>query len=314
MPEASPFKPPMWPQKASPDPADVAGRQWGVISGEQLHDCGVSVRTVRRWSAAGKLHVIHRGVYAFGHAWVPIEGRLVAALLHAGRDAVLSHATAAWWWGLIPEPPELIEVSSASRVRSTAGVAVHHPRHLERARHRRLPITPIPRTIIDFAATASLTRVRLALAQADYRRLLDVGAIEAALGPGRPGSARLRYALERHQPRLARARSPLEVRFLLLCESAGIPLPEVNVRMAGWKVDALWRRERLAVELDAYGNHHTRAQIDRDRRKELRLRALGFTVVRYSEQQLDDEPEAVIADVLAHLEESAPISSTATSA
>jgi hypothetical protein len=301
--EASPVEPARWPQKASLDPADVAGRQWGVIGMEQLRHCGVSSRTVRRWSTGGKLHVIHRGVYAFGHASVPVEGRLVAALLHAGPGAVLSHATAAWWWKLIPEPPNCIEVSSPSRVRSTAGVIVHHPRHLEQTRHRRFPVTPISRTIVDFAATASLTQVRLALAEADYRRLLDVKALEGAMGQGRPGTALLRYALERHQPRLAQASSPLEIRFLLLCESAGIPLPEVNARVAGWKVDAFWRRQRLVVELDGYGNHHTRAQIDRDRRKELHLRKAGFPVVRYSEQQIDEEQTAVVADVLARLAE-----------
>ncbi len=76
--------------------------------------------------------------------------------------------------------------------------------------------------------------------------------------------------------------------------------------MAGWKVDAFWRRQRLVVELDGYGNHHTRAQIDRDRRKELDLRSAGFSVVRDSERQIDEEPTAVVADVLARLGELQP--------
>ncbi|MBV9800735.1 MAG: type IV toxin-antitoxin system AbiEi family antitoxin domain-containing protein [Solirubrobacterales bacterium] len=97
------------PQNASARAATVAGEQWGVIGRQQLHDCGISPRTVSRWMAAGKLHVIHHGVYAFGHASVPIEGRLVAALLHAGPGAVLSHATAAWWWGLVDKEPRRIE-------------------------------------------------------------------------------------------------------------------------------------------------------------------------------------------------------------
>ncbi|MBV9006132.1 MAG: type IV toxin-antitoxin system AbiEi family antitoxin domain-containing protein, partial [Solirubrobacterales bacterium] len=44
--------------------ADVAGKQWGVIGHQQLEDCGVSPRAASRWLAAGKLYVIHRGVYA----------------------------------------------------------------------------------------------------------------------------------------------------------------------------------------------------------------------------------------------------------
>jgi predicted transcriptional regulator of viral defense system len=283
--------------------ADVAGRQWGVIGSQQLRACGIAKSTACRWRAAGKLHVIHHGIYALGHRSIPVEGRLVAALIHAGPDAALSHATAAWWWGLIPEEPATIHVSSPSFAGSTDGVLVHHPRHLEPMSHRRFPITTVARTIIDFAATAPLNRVRTALAQAEYRRLLDVQAVEAALRQGRPGTARLRKALERHQPRLALTRSPLENAFIPLCESAGIAVPEINVRIAGWTVDALWRREGLVVELDGYGNHHTRAQIERDRRKELCLRRAGLSVIRYSEEQVTEEAGLVLADVLARLSE-----------
>jgi hypothetical protein len=290
-------------QKASVRAARVAGRQWGVIGAQQLRACGVSKSTARRWRADGKLYVLHRGIYALGHPSIPIEGRLVAALIHAGPTAALSHATAAWWWGLIQEQPRRIEISSLSRPRSLPEVLVHYPLRVERCRHRGFPITTVPQTLIDFAATAPLNRVRKALAQAEYKRLLDMRAVEAALGRGRPGSANLRKALVRHQPKLALTASPLEDAFIPLCESAGIAVPEINVRIEGWTVDALWRRERLVVELDGYGNHHSRAQIERDRRKELDLRGAGLVVVRYSEDQVMEEPESVLADVLEQLRE-----------
>jgi len=56
--------------------------------------------------------------------------------------------------------------------------------------------------------------------------------------------------MDRHEPRIALTRSELERRFLALCESAGLPLPEVNAVVEGWTVDALWCRERVVVELD----------------------------------------------------------------
>jgi hypothetical protein len=154
---------------------------------------------------------------------------------------------------------------------------------------------------LDYAAEAELPAVRRVLAEADYTRLLDLQAVEAILGQGRPGTAKLRTALERHQPRLARTRSPLEEAFIPLLERAGIPLPEINARLEGWTVDALWRRERLVVELDGYDNHRTPAQIERDRRKELQLRAAGFLVIRYSGYQADHEPQLVAADLQAAL-------------
>ena len=93
------------------------------------------------------MHTIHRGVYALGHSSVPIEGRLVAALLHAGPGALLSHQAAGWWWGLLDREPGVIDVSAPGRRRSLDGVRVHHPRVLDGTRWRRLPITTVSRTL-----------------------------------------------------------------------------------------------------------------------------------------------------------------------
>ena len=134
------------------------------------------------------------------------------------------------------------------------------------------------------------------LAQADYDGRLNIEAIDAALGKGRRGSSNLRTALKRHRPELAHTRSRLERMFLEICESEGWPIPEVNEYLAGWQVDALWRDKRLAVELDGHGNHHTPAQLRRDRQKELALRGAGFIPVRYSGEQLEQRGE-VVADL-----------------
>jgi hypothetical protein len=288
-------------QNASVRAAEVASAQWGVISLRQLRDCGVNADAAERWRRAGRLHTVHRGVYALGHPTIPIEGRLVAGLLHAGLGAVLSHATAAWWWGLINPEPAVIDVSAPGRCGSLDRVRVHHPRVIDGTRWRRLPITTVPRTLLDLAAEASIDLLRRALAQADYRQLLRVDDVAAVCGHGRPGSALLRKALERHEPRLAMTRSELERLFLALCEAAGIVLPEVNVVVEGWTVDALWRHERVVVELDGRDNHSSAGQIDRDRRKDLQLRAAGYVVLRYTWAQVVYEPAAVIADLLAAL-------------
>jgi hypothetical protein len=262
-----------------------------------------------RWRSSGQLHVVHTAVFSLGHPSIPIEGRLVGALLHAGPDAVLSHATAAWWWDLIDDQPPVIEVSTESWARSCPGVIVHHrrsldpTRHRHPTRHRRFPITSVAQALLDYAGQADLIKVRRALAQADYLRLLDLMAVEAVLGQGKPGAKRLRQALKRHQPRLAHARSWLETVFVPLCESAGLPLPELNARVAGWTVDALWREKQLVVELDGYDNHSTRAQIERDRCKELALRAAGFQVIRYTWEQVVHQPERVGADLATALGE-----------
>jgi very-short-patch-repair endonuclease len=71
-------------------------------------------------------------------------------------------------------------------------------------------------------------------------------------------------------------------------------------------VDALWRSERLAVELDGYEGHRSRGQTERDRRRDLQLRMAGFTAIRYTWRQINDEPDRVAADLQRQLSSSAP--------
>jgi hypothetical protein len=282
--------------------ARIAAGQWGVIGWDQLRACGIGETTVRRWRDAGRLHVIHRGVYALGHPSVPIEGRLVAAVIHAAPGAALSHRTAAWWWQLLPDVPGVIEVSSATKVGSVPGVIVHHVRRVELTRHRRFPVTTVARTLRDLASISSFSTIRFALANADYRGLLEVNEIkQQQLGRGRPGSALLRTALQSHVPELAYTHSDFERDFVPFCERFEIPIPQFNVRILGYPVDALWLPQRLIVELDGYGNHSSPGQIRRDRRKELTLRGGGLVVLRYTRELFGTEPAAVAQDIIRHL-------------
>lgn len=291
--------PPIPDQNAKVRVGRRADLQRGRVSWVQLRALGVSKGTISTWAGQRYLILVLPGVYAVGHAAPSIEADLFAAVLYAGPGAMLSHATAAWWWGLIEEQPRVIHVSTPRRCRSQPGVVVHDRRACQRLWHRELPISALPQTFLDLASMAPLRIVRRALAAADYRGVLDVEAAGALLSRGRPGSARLRAALADHQPKLARTRSELELLFLELCEAAGLPLPEVNGRVAGWEVDALWRAERVAVELDGYHNHRSPAQIKRDRCKELALRAAGLTPLRYSAEQLTADTAAVLADLSA---------------
>jgi predicted transcriptional regulator of viral defense system len=276
--------------------ATIARRQWGRVTWAQIQGLGVPRGTVSLWLKDGYLHPRLPRVYAVGHAATSVEADLAEALLYAGPGAMLSHATAAWWLGLLDDEPRLIHVSTPRQCRSLRGIRVHQRRTLERIWRKGLPVTTLPQTVVDFSARAPLRLVRRALAKADYQGTLNIEEIEAALGRGRRGSKKLRFALERHQPELARTKSRLERMFLEICEQQGWPTPEVNEYIAGWQVDALWLDKRIAVELDGYGNHHSPAQLKRDRRKELELRRAGFTPVRYSEEQLKQRHE-VIADV-----------------
>jgi Protein of unknown function (DUF559) len=278
--------------------AERAGKQSGRIHARQLRELGIGRSRVARWIADGYLHPDDLpGVYAVGHRAPSVEGDLSAALLYAGEGAVLSHATALWWYGILDHRPFAIEVSTPTRARSQKGIKVHARRDLRRHWEQGLPITSVAQALLDFAATAPLHRVRYAVAQAEYHELLGLHELEVILGRGKPGSAKLRKALGRHLPQLARTRSELERIFLPLCERGGIPIPETNVTVGGVLADVVWRQERVVVMLDGHRGHRTRAQIEKDRGDDLRIRAAGYVVLRYTWEQVNDCPGLVLADL-----------------
>lgn len=252
---------------------------------------------IARWLRTGRLHRLHRRVFAVGHTALSIEARLWAALLYAGTGAVLSHTTAAWIWSLIDSEPTRIHLTVCGRRTSLPGVRVHHSRRVEAVEHRGFRVTPVSRTLLDLASSVTLRQLRRALAEADYGGLLDLGEIGSVLGKGRRGSRSLRAALRSHLPQLAKTLSVLEERFLDLCQQAGIATPEVNGQVGRIRVDALWREHRLAVELDGAAAHASWPQIKRDRQREIALRAKGFQVVRYTWDQVSSRPDEVAADL-----------------
>ena len=139
--------------------------------------------------------------------------------------------------------------------------------------------------------------LRLVLARADFEKVLDLAALDAALGPGRPGSSAIHRALAAHLPALAACSNGFERAFVLFCERHAVPIPEPNVRIGRYRPDMLWREQRLIVELDGRDGHSSAAQIAADNRRQAELERLGYRVLRFSWEQLQRESEAVLAQI-----------------
>jgi very-short-patch-repair endonuclease len=276
----------------------LAARQWGVLSLLQLTDFGYGRMAISRLVTRGYLVRLYPGVYAVGHKPLRIEGRLLAALLHAGEGSALSHTTAAWWWRLIDAVPTIIHISTPHRPTPANDLKIHRPRQIESVRERGLTVTTVHRTLIDVAGMRNEMTLRHALAQADHQKRLDPPSLLDQIRPGIPGGRALRKALDHHLPELATTDSELEVQYLLLVELAGLPLPETNAHVEGLKVDALFRGQRLIVELDGHATHANPPANENDRRRELILRRAGYTVVRYTWEQVTQRPDEVVADLI----------------
>ena len=288
------------------DLAALAERQHGVVSIRQLlGSLGFSQSGVARATSAGHLHRLHQGVYAVGHTRLSWHGRCLAAVLACSPGALLSHASAAWLWGLLRQRPRAIHVTAPHPRRARPGLSIHHARLAaeDRAVREGIPVTALPRTLLDLAATLPADRLQRAVERSEELRLFDLRPVDALLTRvgGHPGAGRLRTALALYRPP-AFTRSGLERRFFELTREAGLPTPSMNFNVEEFELDAYWEPERFVVELDVYETHGSRAAFERDRLRQEDLKLAGIEMIRVTGPRVDREPKTVIGRVATLLE------------
>jgi predicted transcriptional regulator of viral defense system len=288
--------------------ADLAERQHGVVSTRQLKALGYSRPALTRATHSGRLHRLHRGVYAVGHLSLTWEGHCLAAVLACAPHAVASHTSAAWLWGLLASRPGTFHVTAPTRRHAKATLRLHYARldDEDRAVHAGIPVTSVARTLLDHAAAVTTdARLERALERAEERGLFDLRAMDALLGRvgSHAGVGRLRRALAIYRADPALTRSKLERRFRELVRRSKLPMPAANFWVGGYELDAYWLAERFAVELDVYETHGSRAAFERDRRRREDLKLQGIETTQVTGPRLDREPVEVIGRIEALLEQ-----------
>jgi very-short-patch-repair endonuclease len=171
-----------------------------------------------------------------------------------------------------------------------------------------IPVTSVPRTIFDLAATEDVDTLASMLREAEYRELWDGLSLWDLLEryPGKRGSRRVRVVLERLKEEPAgRKRSKLEERFNPFLRQWQLPLPRYNdwIQAGGkrYQVDCRWPGTNQIVELDGWAAHKSKSAFREDRARDRRLKVAGYSVTHITWNQLDDEPEAIAADLRALL-------------
>lgn len=282
--------------------AGLAGRQGGAISRAQLRELGLGRGAIEHRLASGALHRRHRGVYVVGHLAKPPLQEEFAAVLACPPGSLVSHHAAAAQAGFRPPavPPIDVTVVRGDR-RRHAGIRVRPipaPLHPADVRTRDgLPVTAPARTLLDLAAALTERDLRWAVEEARVLRLVSDRDLRSVVGryPRHRGAARLRALLGTGAGGVVLTRSEAERRLVDLIAAARLPLPLTNARIAGHEVDALWRTQRLVVEVDGYAFHGGRTAFERDRRRDADLQAAGLRVTRLSWRQITEEPFAVAA-------------------
>jgi very-short-patch-repair endonuclease len=222
----------------------------------------------------------------------------MAAVKACGAGSLLAGRAAAHLFRLLRRPPSLPEVRCATerRVRGVRTQRVRRTELIDRTAWRGIPVTTVPRTLVDLATVLEEDELARAVHQAEVRHLTTPEQVEQVLDRRHnwPGARTLRRVLWGEVPV---SLSRLESRFLDRLREAGHPLPETNKPVGGRRVDCRWPEHRLTVELDSYRYHHTRHAWEQDRRREREARARGDEFRRYTWADVAEDPAPMLVDL-----------------
>jgi very-short-patch-repair endonuclease len=152
---------------------------------------------------------------------------------------------------------------------------------------------------IDLSSLLSPNHIEACVNEADKLGLIDPEFLRSEIGGhrGMDGVPVLRRVLDRRTYRLTD--SELERRLLRVIRQGRLPEPLTQRRVNGMRVDFYWPDLRLIVETDGLRYHRTPTQQAKDRVRDHRLLAAGFTVLRFTHAQVAFEPDEVIATLRA---------------
>ena len=284
--------------------AGLAKEQHRIVTWPQLSAAGLSSRAVEHRVATGRLHRVYRGVYLLEPPSTASRITVLAAALAACMpNAMLSHHAAAELWGLGPPKPADIDVTVVGRNPGSkrTGIQVHRAHTLD-SRDMRLRqglhVSAPARVALELSRSLDSGELENLVARARVELSVGEKAIWAVLdrSPGYPGAARLRAVMKQAGgPAMTRAKS--ERLMLRLVRQTDLPPPAVNLRTGRSEIDFLWQEARLAVEVDGYEFHHDRAAFERDRRRDAKMVASGWRVMRFTWRQIAEKPFTVVARI-----------------
>jgi hypothetical protein len=256
--------------------AKLASRAHGVVTRAQLLAAGVTAAEIHWRVRTGALIRVHRGVFRVGHRAPSVEAAYLAAVLACGEDALLCGLSAAHLLGLVRDGPKEPQVLTPTE-RRIPGITTRRTRDpdpRDAMTWRGVPVTRVPRTLIDLAAVLDEKALARAVHEAAVKHKTRPHHVLAVLSrrPNSPGAAKLKRVLL-GDTRLTL--SDLEDAFLALLQEHGLPLPRTNRHVDGRYIDCRWPAHHLTVELDSYTYHHTRHAWEADRRRAREAYARG---------------------------------------
>ena len=230
----------------------------------------------------------------------------MAAVLASGPGAVLSHRSATALWGIWGSGVGDVHVTVPRHTRSQGSIHRHFGALPvdEVTTLEGIPTTSAARSILDLAADKGEAAAESALREMEYLGIYGQVSLPSLLDryPRHQGATIVARCLERLKDDPGgRVRSPLEELFLPFLDAHHIPRPRLNPWLSigddHFQVDCLWPEARLVGELDGFQSHGTKRAMRTDRKRDRRLVAAHYRVVRVVSDQLASEPLQIAADL-----------------
>ncbi|GAA1736599.1 type IV toxin-antitoxin system AbiEi family antitoxin domain-containing protein [Luedemannella helvata] len=279
----------------------LADAQDGLFTRAQATACGYSAYQIRQRTRSGAWQHVLGQVLALPGVSVTPAARDRAALLAVG--GLLAGPSAARRWGIwVPDDRTCLAVPVGCHPRVGNLVLIRVPvAAVDRRVRGGLPVTSVGRTIVDCVRLLPDTPAVDMLDRAMRERRITFddlcGRVRDDLGrAGTPRLVRLIRLLG------SGARSAAERRAVVLLR---------NARINGWVAnmpiyddagligvgDLVFAEVKLVVELDGWAYHSARADFERDRSRQNRLVAAGWTVLRFTWRDVTQRPDHVAATI-----------------
>lgn len=290
---------------------ELANTQYGVVAGWQLNGASDPDSGVIR-PRNSQLIQVRTGVYTLGHTALSRRGILMAGVLAAGPDGLLSHQSAAELWEFGRPSGVIHVIGKSSRLRRHGAVPgvpplrIHRTNFLhieDRTTLSGIPVSSVPRTFSDIAGTERPSDLLVQFNKATRDGKMNIKALRRLLGrtTGKAGQARLEAILNRYHPLHRLTKSELEDLFVELCRAAGLPSPRVNEWVLGMKVDIFWPEFGLIVELDSRAFHDDDRGHEVDRERTARLELAGYRVLRLTWAMVTEDRDETIRKVIRYM-------------
>ncbi len=271
-----------------------------MVTRAELDAAGITPGEIKHRVRVGALIRQYPGVYRVGHTAETVEARYIAAVRACGEGAELAGMAAGYAQGLLPKrkSPPAPEVTTRTE-RRIKGIKTRRRKRVhpgERTTWRGIPITTVPRTLVNLSHVLPLKDLARACHEAGVRYRTTPADVDKVLKrqPNAPGSRNLRRVMHGD----ARVTlSKLEDRFVEELVAAKLPLPETNKPAGGRRVDCRWAKERLTVELLSYTYHASRHAWEQDHERRREARKRGERWRSYTYEDVFEGPEAMLEEL-----------------